>query len=107
MICNYCGKEIKDGDNFYIYNETVYCDECTSKNMRVTYCFEDGEYVDGDEGVLEVNQFQDKDFHIKSLKSQLERNKELFSNESDDYIRFDIEQSIAEINRLIAILSEE
>lgn len=107
MICNYCGKEIKDGDNFYIYNDTVYCDECTSKNMRVTYCFEDGEYVDGDEGVLEVNQFQDKDFHIKSLKSQLERNKELLSNESDDYIRFVIEQDIVKINRLIAILSEE
>lgn len=107
MICSYCGKEIKDGDNFYIYNETVYCDECTSKSFRVAYYFEDGEYVDGDKGVLEVNQFQDKDFHIKSLKNQLERNKELFSNESDDYIRFVIEQDIVKINRLIAILSEE
>ena len=107
MICDYCGKEIKDGDNFYIYNETVYCDECTSKSVRVTYCFEDDEYVDGDEGVLEVNQFQDKDFHIKLLKNQLERNKELLSNESDDYIRFAIEQDIVKINILIAILSEE
>lgn len=107
MICNYCGKEIKDGDNFYIYNNTVYCDECTIKIVRVTYCFENGKYVDGDEGVLEVNQFQDKDFHIKSLKNKLERNKELLSNESDDYIRFVIEQDIVKINRLIAILSEE
>ena len=107
MICNYCGKEIKDGDNFYIYNETVYCDECTSKSFRATYYFEDGEYVDDDESVLEVDQFQDKDFHIKLLKNKLERNKELLSNESDDYIRFVIEQDIVKINRLIAILSEE
>lgn len=106
MICSYCGKEIKDGDNFYIYNEKVYCDECTSKSFRVTYCFEDGEYVDGDESVLEVDQFQDKDFHIKSLKNQLERNKELLHNESDDYIRFVIKKNIVKINKLITILLE-
>lgn len=107
MICSYCGKEIKGDDNFYIYNETIYCEDCTSKSVKVTYCFGDGEeYADEDEGVLEVDQFQDKDFHIKSLKNQLERNKELLHNESDECVRFLIERNIIEINRLIAILSE-
>lgn len=107
MICSYCGKEIKDDDNFYIYNETVYCENCTSKSVKVTYCFGDGEeYADEDEGVLEVNQSQNKDFHIKLLKNSLERNCELLDNECDEDVRFLIERNIVEINRLIEILSE-
>ncbi len=72
MKCKYCGKEIEEDENFYIYESEIYCNKCCEEETRTYHT------IGGDPETLtedEVEEFMDKEEAISDLQMQLESTK--------------------------------
>lgn len=67
MKCYGCGRDIKEDEEFYIHEDTVYCSDCV-KGETVTYYMMDGEVLGQDD---EVQVYEDKNEAVTDCKKRL------------------------------------
>lgn len=69
IICSGCGRKIKDGEEFYLYEASIYCDHCTETDTITTYSFAQGDWISENEAWISkfdnLKNFKD---HVRFLK---------------------------------------
>lgn len=111
MKCYNCGNEIHEGDEFYIYSDEIYCNECM-KSTEVTYYSTDNfceSYIEEDE-VSECDSIEEEierySRRIKETKESIEELSIFNNSDWKDFKKRILEEQLKKFELMLSKLKK-